>query len=33
MSLYIEEVNQQLNGVKPSSIITPELEYELPERA
>ena len=33
-SVHIEEVDRQLNGIKPSSIIAPpKLQYDLPERA
>ncbi|KAH8742555.1 hypothetical protein F5883DRAFT_362614, partial [Diaporthe sp. PMI_573] len=32
-SIHIEEINRQLNGVKPSKVIAPAIDYELPERA
>jgi len=33
-SIHIEEINRQLNGVKPSKVIAPlTINYELPERA
>ncbi|RYO82759.1 hypothetical protein DL764_009563 [Monosporascus ibericus] len=32
--IHVEEVNRQLNGVKPSSVLVPPtVKYELPERA
>jgi hypothetical protein len=33
-SIHVEEVNRQLNGIKPSKVIAPPtIEYELTERA
>src|SRR5438105_839741 len=31
-SIHIEEINRQLNGVKPSKVIAPPtIDYELPD--
>ncbi|KAK3943401.1 hypothetical protein QBC46DRAFT_420865 [Diplogelasinospora grovesii] len=33
-SVHVEEINRQLNGIKPSDVITPPtIQYDLPERA
>ncbi|KAK3934987.1 hypothetical protein QBC46DRAFT_424370 [Diplogelasinospora grovesii] len=33
-SIHVDEVNRELNGIKPSMVIAPPtIEYELPERA
>ncbi|KAK3369303.1 hypothetical protein B0T24DRAFT_707793, partial [Lasiosphaeria ovina] len=32
-AIHIEEINRQLDGVKPSKVIAPTMDYELPERA
>ncbi len=31
-SIYIEKINRQLNGIKPSKVIAPTIDYELSER-